>query len=255
MLLRRRRFEARLGAIAARLSTLPPSAASGTSPPPEVRALATRLGAGRDKPPLFVELEQSGSMWRAPGRKAMGFTARQTIATHAPGFLWRAVMDPLRSVLVADWLEGGHGGLEAKLFGALPVATLAASPAIDQGEILRYLAELAWNPDAMLANAALAWTVVDARTIIVAAGNGAARGEVTFLLDETGLIASISAPSRVYAQGASSERRPWHGRFWDYRTIDGYLIPFQGEVGWTLDAGEFVYWRGALTSWRAAAAS
>jgi hypothetical protein len=250
ILVRRRSFAEKLEAIAARLSTGGPSLSDGREPPAEVVRLATRLGARRGKPARSVVLEQVGSMWSAPGGTPLKFTACQMIATHEPGFLWRAVMDPLRSVLVADWFESGHGGLEARLLGAVAVATPAAGTALDQGEILRYLAELPWNPDAMLANAALEWTVLDARTIKVAAGEGPARGEVTFSLDEDGLIAAMSAPSRLYARGERSEPRPWHGRFRDYRTADGYLVPFHGEVAWDLDEGEFVYWRGELTSWR-----
>jgi hypothetical protein len=251
ILVRRRRFEDKLEAIAARLSSCGPSVSDCREAPAEVMRLATRLGARPGKPARSVVLEQVGSMWSAPGTKPLKFTARQIIATHEPGFLWRAVMDPWRSVLVADWLESGHGGLEAKLLGAVPVATPATGTALDQGEMLRYLAELPWNPDAMLANGALEWTILDARTIRVAAGEGPARGEVTFSLDENGLIAAMSAPSRLYVRSKHSEPRPWHGRFRDYQVADGYLVPFHGEVAWDLDEGEFVYWRGKLTSWRA----
>jgi hypothetical protein len=249
-LLRRRTFDAKLDAIEARLRAAAQSSDARLAPPPEVVALAGRLGGRPETPAPFVEIGQLGAMWQSPGGRAMKFSARQIIASHQPGFIWRAVMDPLRSVLVADWLDSGHGGLEAKLLGAVPLATPAAGPDLDQGEILRYLAELPWNPDAMIANAALSWTVVDALTIKVAAGEGPARGEVTFSLDENGLIAGMSAAARLYAQGSKSELRPWHGRFWDYQRADGYLVPFQGEVAWGLDEGEFVYWRGKLTSWK-----
>ena len=40
--------------------------------------------------------------------------------------------------------------------------------------------------------------------------------------------------------------RPWHGRFWDYQNTNGRLIPRQGEVAWTLNEGEFIYWRGRI---------
>jgi hypothetical protein len=249
-LLRRRAFDAKLDAIEARLRGPSESSDARFAPPPEVVALARRLGARPETPAGFVEIEQLGTMWQAPGGKALTFSARQIIASHEPGFIWRAVMDPLRAVLVADWLESGHGGLEAKVLGAVPLATAAAGPGLDQGEMLRYLAELPWNPDAMLANAALSWSVVDALTIKVAAGEGAARGEITFSLDENGLIAGMSAPSRLYAQGSKAELRPWHGRFCDYQRADGYLVPFQGEVAWGLAEGDFVYWRGKLTSWK-----
>jgi hypothetical protein len=95
--------------------------------------------------------------------------------------------------------------------------------------------------------------VFDAKTIKVATGAGAARGEVTFELDDEGLIVRASAPSRVYreANGRTSER-PWQGRFWDYQHIKERFMPAQAEVAWRLDAGDFVYWRGRILDWRGA---
>ena len=47
----------------------------------------------------------------------------------------------------------------------------------NRGEALRYLAELPWNPDAILHNRSLGWAVLDAETIRVATGVGAERGD------------------------------------------------------------------------------
>ena len=148
--------------------------------------------------------------------------------------------------MAADYLIDGTGGLEVKLLGAVTVARAVGGADMNQGEALRYLAELPWNPDAILNNRFLDWTVIDDKTLKVATGMGADRGEVTFKLDGNGLITTASAPSQMYANKGTMTPRPWHGRFWDYQKANGRLIPWQAEVAWTLDDGEFIYWRGRI---------
>ena len=243
----RRRFITHLDTLEAELRKPSPAPTGRTDLPAEVVALAARMGARADGAAGFVEFEQSGQMWRTPGGPPSDFTARQTIRHDMPGFLWRAAMG--HAVVVADYFVAGTGGLEVMLLGAFPIARLVGGAAANQGEALRYLAELPWSPDAILLNRALDWTVVDAKTIKVATGVGAERGEVTFELDNDGLIVRGGAPSRVYVEKGRTTARPWHGRFWDYERIGDRLIPIQGEVAWTLDAGDFVYWRGRVLGW------
>ena len=218
--------------------------------PAEVITLASRLGAQAEGASWFATFSQTGQMWQTPGGKPIAFTARQTMRTEHPGFMWRAAMAP--AILVTDYFVAGTGGLEVRLLGVVPVAHIVGGAAVNQGEVLRYLAELPWCPDAILVNRALEWTVIDAKTIKVAAGIGAERGEVTFALDDDGLIVRASAPSRAYTEkNGQMTAHPWHGRFWDYQQLGGRLMPMQGEVAWSLDAGDFVYWRGRILKWRA----
>ena len=58
--------------------------------------------------------------------------------------------------------------------------------------------------------------MLDAKTIKVATGAGTARGEVTFELDEDGLIARDSGVSHSREANGRTLERPWRGRFWDY---------------------------------------
>ncbi len=242
-------FAARLDRLERRLAEGPPAGQPRADLPPEVLALAWASGAQGSGAPAAVDLRQSGWMWRAPGGDALAFTARQRIATAAPGFMWRAVMDPAGSVVVADYFVGGHGGLEARLLGAVRVAAETGSADIDRGEALRYLAELPWNPDAILHNRALEWRVIDSTTILAALGHGPGRAEITFTLGADGLVEAASAAARICIEGGRRVERPWRGRFWDYRRMAHRLVPIQGEVAWVRDEGEFVYWRGRIEAW------
>lgn len=242
---------ARLAATLVRDAPYP--SAARTDLPPTVMALARRLGARSDS--RNVRLTQQGQMWFKPGGRALPFTAQQTIAVADVAFVWNAsmTMAPGVTTRVIDCLVGGRGELEAALFGIVPLARFAGSDAAFRGEAMRYLAELMWNPDAILLNRSLDWRVIDERTLSVVTGEGARRSEVRLLLDHDGDIRRIEADDRPAAEGRDLVPRPWFGRGGDFRVVDGRRIPFQAEVGWIIDGTEFVYWRGTLRSWSVAA--
>lgn len=219
--------------------------------PTVVRALAERLGAQHGQTAAYFE--QSGQMWLTPGASPINFRAHQRAGVDSTEFVWRAIAGPAGAILVADYLVGVTGGLEVKLLGFWPLATAVGGMEAYRGEALRYLAELPLNPDAILRNPDLKWTVVDRRTIKVSVGEAAQRCEVTFDLDESGLIETASAPGRPYMKKGKSTERPWKGRFWDYERFEGRLLPRQAEVAWTLDGEDFVYWKGRMLSWSAQA--
>jgi hypothetical protein len=243
-----RRFGERIDSLDQKLAEAQTHGAARSDLPPEVRALAARLGADAGKIPAFVDLRQSGTMWFKPGGMPLAFTARQRIGTSSTGFVWRAIIGPLGAMTVVDAFVGGRGLLEARLFGTVRLARQDGTDALNQGEALRYLAEIAWNPDIILFDHALEWTVLAPRSVAVATGAGNARAEITFGLDETGLIETARAASRTFATGKDY---PWHGRFWDYEAHSGRNIPMQGEVAWVIDGDDFIYWRGRLESWHA----
>jgi hypothetical protein len=201
----RRRFMAHLDRLEAK--TREPDSAEGqrSDLPPEVLALAKRMVARADCATGFAVFAQSGQMWFTPGGKPVSFTARQTVRVTDTGFLWRAAMGAPGWTVVADYLVDGMGGLEAMLLGAYPLARMVGGAGAYQGEALRYLAELPWNPDAIIRNRSLDWSVLNEKTIKVATGVGAERGEVTFELDNDGLFFE-----RVRLRAYMPKRRWYH---------------------------------------------
>ena len=248
VLLARRRFNQMLDALDQQLAEAQTGANPRSDLPDAVTELAIRIGADPVSPAQFVDVHQTGTMWFKPGGAPQHFTARQRIGTSSTGFVWRADIGPLGALAVVDSFVAGRGLLEARLFGAIRMAREDGTAALNQGEALRYLAELPWNPDAILFDQMLEWTVVDERTIKVAIGSADARAEITFGLDKAGLIETAGAASRTFGAG---KRYPWHGRFWDYQDVSGRRIPMQGEVAWVIDQKDFVYWRGKLDHWDA----
>lgn len=220
--------------------------------PPEVRALALRLGAVRDPAPARVTLAQAGRMRDGPTDRFAPFSARQGIDLRQPAFTWRARTGPLGCVSVTDALQDGEARLEVRFLGLLRLAGLRGGEEAAKGELMRYLAELAWAPDAILSNPSLSWRVLDERTLRVAAGHGAARAEVELGLDGEGRIASARADDRPRHEGGRFVPRPWRGRFHDHRRHEGRWLPFAGEVGWQVDGRWFTVWQGRIERWAVA---
>ena len=175
-------------------------------------------------------------------------TAQEVIGGHEPGFVWlaRVRLAPLLYAHVLDCYVRGEGLLEVRLFGSLRVAR-AGGPQITKGELMRYLAELAWASHAMLHNRHLSWREIDATTVEVSAqtANGPAPVRLTF---ENGDIADIEADDRPRTVDGRTVPTRWCGHFFDYREIGGCRIPTGAVVSWILDGGPFECWRGRITA-------
>lgn len=223
----------------------------GSSPPPAVFDLAARLGAAAPDDTATVELTQTGRMKaRLDGAAWMAFSARQTISTQHCAFDWRAKFGRLGLLAARDALVAGEGCFELTALGFIRVARAKPSSALIRGELMRYLAELAWAPGALLGNSGLRWRTKGSDQLVVAAGAEDTAVEVTLTLDADGRIASAFAPDRPRAVGAGFVPTPWRGRFFDYRRHEGQWLPFAGEVAWVIEGQDVVYWQGRLTQWR-----
>jgi hypothetical protein len=133
--------------------------------------------------------------------------------------------------------------------GFIPIARTPHTIALMRGELMRYLAELAWAPDALLDNRSLRWRENGPDGLTVGAGTGESAVEIALSLDSDGRIATAFAPDRPRWAIDPILLTPWRGRFWDYRLHGGRWIPFAGEVAWEIDGCANVYWQGRLESW------
>lgn len=218
--------------------------------PPQVVALAERQGVRRDALIAAVRFRQMGAMWPAPEAQAMPFKGSQVMVADEPSFVWTAKFAPFGLVTVVDYFIGGTGGLDGRLLGIYPLMRSIGGDEIAKGELMRYLAELPWHPDAILANRALYWQVIDEHTLKVAAGRGPARAEVTLRLNAEGFVETAEAPDRPRVDGKGVVAHKWRGYFSNYREMGGRTVPTAAEVAWVRDGQEFVYWRAVVDSWR-----
>ena len=220
--------------------------------PAAVYDLARRLGVKAEQNRSRVRLTQTGRMKRSLDAEAwMTFTATQAISTRTCEFDWRAKAGPFGLVSARDALVGGEGRFDIMALGFIPIARAKHTPALVRGELMRYLAEIPWAPDAILCNSALRWREDGPDTLSVSAGAGETASEVLLSLDRDGRIAGGFAADRPRSATEPLLPTPWRGRFSDYRCHDHLWLPFAGEVAWEIDGKETLYWQGRIERWAA----
>ena len=186
-----------------------------------------------------------------PGRW-LPFHATQEMRVDRVEFAWRARfrVAPLLSLRVVDWYGAGDGGLEGRLWNRIPVVR-ARGPEVARGEAMRYLAELAWVPQAMIANRELEWHGLDEDAVEVAARVGDSRVSVVLHFDSAGDIEGASADVRPRLVGKETVKTAFRGVFGEYRELGGVRVPTTAEASWLLPDGPFTYFRGRVTGWEA----
>jgi len=177
------------------------------------------------------------------------FTSTQRVVTRRPGFLWdaRIAMVPGLPVRVHDACVAGEGILHAAVLGLVSVVNLRGSGDLAQGELMRFLAEAAWYPTALLPGQGVGWDPVDDHTARATLMDGALRVTLCFRFSSDGLIETVRAEARGRTVGGTVVPTPWQGRFWNYAIREGMRVPLDGEVAWLLPEGTQPYWRGRIT--------
>lgn len=177
------------------------------------------------------------------------FSSEQQVTTRRPGFDWdgRIAMLPGLTVRVHDAYVAGEGRLHAAVLGLISVADLRDRGGLAEGELMRFLAEAAWYPTALLPSQGVHWEAIDARSARATLADGAVRVALVFRFNEQGLIDTVEAAARGRSVGKRIVPTPWQGRFWHYQQRAGMLVPQDGEVAWLLPDGARPYWRGHLT--------
>ncbi|RKD89001.1 DUF6920 family protein [Halopiger aswanensis] len=179
------------------------------------------------------------------GGKWRPFEATQHVATRPPGFVWDAEIDvaPLLSVRVLDQYGRGEGLLRARLRGAIPVASAGPSPEMNEGELVRYLAEAVWYPTALLPARGVHWEPIDDRTAKATLEHRNATASLVFYFNDRDEVERVT--TERYRQEADATA-PWTGRFRDYEVRSGRRVPTRATVEWTLPDGDLPYWRATI---------
>ena len=174
--------------------------------PDLVRSYVARSLPPDGPSPAIVRVTQTGEMLKKPGARPLRFQATEDFAVDHVAFSWRArfpIVGPL-ALTVVDGFADGDGQLCISLLG-IPLRT-QKGPETSVGEAMRYLAELAWVPQAVAANRELEWREVDARTVEVACEVAAARVAVRWVFNEPAILSARRACGRSRSERPSCRR-------------------------------------------------
>ena len=189
-----------------------------------------------------INMSATGEQWRP-------FTSRQRVVTRRPGFLWNAQVDMFAGVpaRVVDSYVAGQGRLLAKLLGLFTVADAHGGGEMARGEFMRYFAEAAWYPTALLPSQGVRWEAAGDSSAIATIVDRPLTLSLLFRFNEAGLISSVHADSRGAGVGKDMVMLPWDCGMSNYQPHHGMLLPMAGEAAWVRPEGRKPYFVGKVT--------
>lgn len=193
-----------------------------------------------------VRLTQHGYMRMQPKQKWLPMVAEQYFTTTPPAFLWHTTIHPfpLASISATDRFSDGHGTMRIQLWSAITMGN-ARGPEMDQGELQRYLLEMAWFPTAWL-SPAIEWQAIDANSVKATLHQQGVSASGVLHVNEQGQLIRLTADRYREEQG-HYRLDPWTAESGEYEEVEGMRIPTRSEVTWQLASGDFTWFRFKIT--------
>lgn len=186
-----------------------------------------------------INMSATGENWKP-------FKSWQRAVVHRPGFLWNGRVSTLPgfAAYVHDSYIAGEGKLHAAILGLFTVAEVQGGGEIARGELMRYFAEAAWYPTALLPSQGVRWAAVDDHAANATLVDGPISLTLLFRFDDAGLITSVHADARGAGVGKEMVMLPWDCSVSNYQLRHGMMVPTRGEA---IKGGK-PYFVGDLTS-------
>ncbi len=191
-------------------------------------------------------LKQKGQMRTAAEAAWMPFTAVQYFNFAEPGFLWYARIKaaPLVHITGRDKYFDGQGNMLIKFMSIFKVSDASGSE-INQGSLVRYLAEIVSQPAAAL-NKYIQWEKVNEQLVRATISYRGVTAAGIFEFDQKGDVVSFSAP-RYREQGGKYTLDDWHFKAFEHKEFEGIRVPARGELIWKLSNGDFSWFQFEVT--------
>lgn len=185
-----------------------------------------------------VRLKQKAEMRLGKDKAWMPVQAEQYFRVEEPGFIWKASIKaaPLLHITGRDKYENGKGNMLIKVLSLFTVAD-SKGKEVDQGTLLRYLAETIWFPSAAL-NDYLTWKEIDEHKAQATMTYGDISASGVFTFNSKGEVVNFEAERYGEFNGKSS-LETWSIPLRNYQQFEGIRIPTNGDVTWKLDTGDY----------------
>ncbi|SMP54296.1 DUF6544 family protein [Anoxynatronum buryatiense] len=189
-----------------------------------------------------VRLKQTASMRLGKDQSWLPVEAEQYFASEKPGFIWRARVQaaPFIHIAARDKYDHGHGNMLIKPLSLITLSD-AKGAEIDQGTMLRYLAETMWFPSAALEDY-IVWETIDDTHAKATMTYEDVQASGIFTFNSDGAAVKFEAERYGEFNGAF-RLHTWAVPVSDYRSFDGMMVPTKGEVTWKLPEGDFNWFR------------
>ncbi|OEH85069.1 hypothetical protein BHU72_05515 [Desulfuribacillus stibiiarsenatis] len=188
-----------------------------------------------------VRSKQTAKLRLKPDQKWMSSTSEQYFTVDKPAFIWKARIEaaPLLHIVGRDMYLEGNGNMLIKVLSLFTVAD-GKGAEVDQGSLVRYLAEMVWFPTMALSDL-ITWETVDDRSAKASMTYMGVRAEGIFTFNELGEVTLFEA-MRYGDFGGEYRLEKWVIQLSDTKEFHGYRVPTKGEVIWKLPEGDFSWY-------------
>ena len=209
--------------------------------PPVVRNWLKFAGVVGKETIVTARTKQDVELRLAEEKPWMPATAEQYFRTANPGFIWKAYIKaaPMFHIAGRDKYIDGHGNMLIKIMSLKTIAD-AGGPEIDQGTLLRYLAETMWFPTAALSDY-ISWEPINSHSAKATMNINGVSASGVFSFNEQGEITHFEA-ERYGDFNGQYRLETWSVVIGDYREFEGFVIPSTGKIIWKLDTGDFEWY-------------
>lgn len=193
--------------------------------------------------PFKVHISQSGRMRTSIDNDSwMPFTATQVNTVVSPGFIWYADVNMFAGIGFKgrDRLESGKGEMLIKFLSLIPVVN-ASGKEMDQGSMIRNLAEICWIPS-MAIMPYVKWEQRDSLSAIATMTIQDMQVSGTFYFNQAGENTRFEA-IRYYKrkEGATPEHWVVENDPKSNLVFNGVRVPTQSTITWKLKEGDFTW--------------
>lgn len=195
----------------------------------------------------IVHIFQNGSMRSTPVDPWMPFEAEQYFTIDPPAFVWKVTIQaaPVMKILGRDKYQNGHGNMLIKPLGLYTMAN-SSGKEIDQGTLVRYLAEMVWFPQAAISDY-LTWQKLDDRRARVTMHYKDVTASGIYTFDDDGNIIRFEAP-RYGTFDGTYRKETWSVDITGHKIFNGVSIGNTSTVTWKLKEGHFVWLKLEVTN-------
>ncbi len=195
-----------------------------------------------------VRLRQTGEFrLRDTDTRWLTMSATQSFSTLPRAFIWHATLQvaPFAWMRVRDTYREWTGNTEARLFGAFGMQKAGDTPEHAESALVRYAAECAWFPTALLPGHGISWQAIDDQSARVLIKDGSVQAAIDCHFNQDGDLLRASAERYRPIPGGYAKYR-WTAHFAQHDLRGGMRIPLEARAVWHLPSGDHEYFRAAI---------
>jgi hypothetical protein len=196
--------------------------------------------------PASVHIKQNGFMRTTTESEWMSFDAEQYFTIDPPGFVWNATIhaDKIIDIVGCDKYENGKGNMLIKAVSLIPLGN-SSGKEIDQGSMIRYMAEIIWFPYAAVSDY-LDWEEIDSTHARVTMRYNDITASGIYTFNKDGLPIGFEAQRYGEFNGKFS-KEIWSVATTSYRDFESIPIGTASEVTWKLKDRDFMWLKLIIT--------